>query len=276
MLGLPIEELAMFAAAIMAGGVVTGLLAGLFGIGGGAVIVPVLYEVFRIMQVPDEVRMQLCVGTSLAIIVPTSIISFRAHLSRGFLQVEILRRWIVPMIAGVLIGGLVAAVAPSFVFRGIFAVVASLLGAKFLFGTGRLKLGDHLPKSRIVMSIYGVMVGLYSSLMGVGGGAVATVILTLHGQPILQAIGISAGVGVVVSLTGAIGFMLAGLPMQELTPPLSIGYVSLIGFALMAPVTSLAAPWGARIAHALPKQTLEKAFGVFLILVALRFAITLF
>lgn len=276
MFGMPMGELALFAAMIIAGGIATGILAGLFGVGGGAVIVPVLYEVFRLMQVPDEVRMQLCVGTSLAIIIPTSIRSFRAHLARGNLPVAILRRWALPIIAGVIGGGFIAAVSPGEAFKAVFAVVATLLGSKFIFGTGRWKLGERLPDSRVLMSFYGILIGLYSSLMGVGGGAVATLILTLYGQPILSAIGLSAGAGVLISLTGAVSFMVAGIPAQALLPPLSIGYVSLIGFALMAPVTSLVAPLGARLAHALSKRKLEIAFGVFLLLVALRFLVSLF
>ncbi len=275
MFGIPAGELALFAAMIVAGGVATGLLAGLFGVGGGAVIVPVLYEVFRLMHVPEEVRMQLCVGTSLAIIMPTSIRSFRAHRRLGNLPVGILRRWALPIIAGVVIGGLIAAVSPPAVFKAAFVVVATLLGIRFLHGAGEWKLGTDLPKGNVLMTIYGLVIGLYSALMGVGGGAVSTVILTLYGQPILTAIGLSAGAGVLISTTGALSFMLAGLQHQALMPPLSIGYVSLIGFVLMAPVTSLVAPLGARIAHALSKRKLEIAFGIFLLLIGLRFVISL-
>lgn len=275
MFGLPLGELALFSAMIAAGGAATGLLAGLFGVGGGAVIVPVLYEVFRLMNVPEEVRMQLCVGTSLAIIIPTSLRSFRAHRKLGSLPVHILRRWAAPIVAGVLIGGLIAAVAPPAVFKASFVVVAALLGLRFLFGTGQWQLGEALPTGGVLNALFGLVIGLYSALMGVGSGAVSTVILTLYGQPILTAIGLSAGVGVLISLSGTLGFILAGLPHQALMPPLSLGFVSLIGFALMAPVTSLVAPLGARVAHALPKRWLERAFGIFLLLVALRFVFSL-
>lgn len=275
MFGIPAGELALFAVMIVAGGAATGLLAGLFGVGGGAVIVPVLYEVFRLMQVPEEVRMQLCVGTSLAIIIPTSVRSFRAHRKLGSLPAGILRRWALPIIAGVVIGGLIAAVAPPAVFKAAFVVVATLLAIRFLFGSGGWKLGAQLPRSHVLMTIYGLIIGLYSALMGVGGGAVSTVILTLYGQPILTAIGLSAGVGVLISVTGALSFMVAGLQHQALMPPLSIGYVSLIGFVLMAPVTSLVAPIGARIAHTMSKRKLEIAFGCFLLLIGLRFVISL-
>src|SRR5262245_9012532 len=164
MFGLPAGELALFALAIILGGVATGLLAGLFGVGGGAVIVPVLYEVFRLMEVPEQVRMQLSVGTSLAIIIPTSIRSYRSHLTRGNLPVGILRRWALPIVAGVIIGGLIAAVAPPAVFKAAFVVVAGLLGVRFLFGIGKWHLGDKLPEGHVLMSIYGLVIGLYSAL----------------------------------------------------------------------------------------------------------------
>lgn len=274
MFGIPAGELALFAAAIIVGGVATGLLAGLFGVGGGAIIVPVLYEVFRVMNVPEEVRIQLCVGTSLAIIVPTSIRSFQAHRARGNLPVEILRVWALPVVAGVLIGGLTAALAPSAVFKLAFVVIAAIIGAKFLFARESWRLGEKLP-GRFPMMVYGLIIGLYSALLGVGGGSVTAAILTLYGQPIHVAVGLSAGIGVVISIVGTIGFIIAGLPHQALLPPLSVGYVSLLGLVLMAPVSALCAPLGAHIAHALPRRKLEVAFGIFLWLIALRFLVSL-
>ena len=134
MLGVPAGELVMLAAAIVLGGIVSGVLAGLFGVGGGAIIVPVLYEIFRIIGVPEEVRMQLCIGTSLAIIIPTSIRSFRAHQARGELPVEILRIWAGPIFAGVVAGGFIAAIAPAALFKIVFIAMASLIAAKMLFG----------------------------------------------------------------------------------------------------------------------------------------------
>jgi uncharacterized membrane protein YfcA len=272
--GIPASELAMLAALIVAGALVTGFLAGLFGVGGGGVIVPVLYEVFRVMQVPDDVRMQLCVGTSLAIIIPTSIRSFRAHRARRDLPVEILRTWALPVTVGVLIGGVIAAVAPASIFKVAFVVIALTIGAKFLFGRESWKLGDTLP-GPFLMNVYGLIIGLYSALMGVGGGSVSNAILVFYGQPIHAAVGIASGIGVLISIVGTISFMIAGWPHQAMMPALSIGFVSLIGFVLMAPITAYAAPLGARLAHALPKRQLEIAFGVFLWLVALRFIVSL-
>src|ERR1700693_3431982 len=143
--GAPAGELALLAAAIVVGGLITGILAGLFGIGGGAVIVPVLYEVFRILGVPEEVRMQLCVGTSLAIIVPTTIQSYRAHRAKGVVIENIVRRWALAAVVGVGVGSVLAAFAPAAVFKLAFVVIASLIAAKLLFGRETSRLADPMP-----------------------------------------------------------------------------------------------------------------------------------
>ena len=270
LLGVPPSELALLAAAILAAGVVTGILAGLFGIGGGGVIVPVLYEIFRALDVPDSVRTQLCVGTSLAIIVPTAIRSYRAHRAKGAVLPDVVRAWTWPAVAGVGAGAVIAAFAPGAVFKLTFALIASSISFRLLFGRDNWRLADCLP-SGPAMTGYGFLVGLCASLMGVSGGSVSNMILTLYNQPIHRAVATSAGVGVPITIAGAVGFMLAGLPQQALMPPLSIGYVSLIGVALMAPVSSFTATYGARLAHALPRRRLEIAFGIFLLLVAARF-----
>jgi uncharacterized membrane protein YfcA len=272
--GIPAGELAWLALAIVFGGALTGLLAGLFGVGGGAVIVPVLYEIFRVIGVSDDVRVQLCVGTSLAVIIPTSIRSFLAHRAKGTLPVSILKAWIVPVALGVIVGGLLAAVAPTSVFKSFFAVMAFLVGAKFLFAKASWRISDTMPGAAL-MWVYGLFIGFYSAMMGVGGGAVSTLVLSLYGQPIHAAVGISAGVGVVISIIGTIGFVIAGLPYQSLMPPLSIGYVSLVGFVLMGPISAFFAPYGARIAHAMSRRKLELAFGIFLWFVAARFVLSL-
>ncbi len=266
--GAPAGELALLAAAVVVGGMITGILAGLFGIGGGAVIVPVLYEVFRILGVPEEVRMQLCVGTSLAIIVPTTIQSYRAHRARGVVIENIVRLWALPAIVGVGIGSVLAAFAPAAVFKLAFVVIASAIAAKLLFGRETWRLASELP-GRAGMAGYGFLVGLCSALMGVSGGSVSNMILTLHGKPLHNAVATSAGLGVTA------GYMLAGLPHQALLPPLSIGFVSLLGVAVMAPVSSLTAGYGARLAHALSRRRLEIAFGLFLLAASARFLASL-
>jgi uncharacterized protein len=266
-------ELALLAIAIVVAGVITGILAGLFGIGGGAVIVPVLYEVFRILGVPEEVRMQLCVGTSLAIIVPTTIQSYRAHRAKGAVIEKIVRLWALPAIGGVAVGSVLAAFAPAALFKLAFSAIAGVIAAKLLFGRESLRLADELPGGA-GMAGYGFLVGLCSALMGVSGGSVANMILTLHGKPMHNAVATSAGLGVPITIAGTAGYMLAGLPHQALLPPLSIGFVSLIGVAVMAPVSSLTAGYGARLAHALSKRRLEIAFGAFLLAASARFLVS--
>ena len=274
MLGVPPGEIVLLVIAVLASGVATGLLAGLFGIGGGAVIVPVLFEVFRILGVPDDVRMQLCVGTSLAIIVPTNIRSYLVHRAKGAVDHAVVKTWVLPALVGVAIGSVIAAFAPSAVFRLAFVVMAAVIAFKLLFGRDSWRVADDFP-GQPSMSVFGLLVGLSSSLMGVSGGSVSNMIQTLYGRSIHQAVATSAGLGVPLSIAGTVGYVLAGLPHWSQLPPLSIGFVSLIGVVVMAPVSSLTAPYGARLAHALPRRRLEIGFAIFLIVVCVRFVISL-
>ena len=273
-LGGPLSEIAWLALAIVVGGVITGLLAGLFGIGGGGVIVPVLYEVFRILGVPEDVRMQLCVGTSIAIIVPTTVRSYLTHREKGLVVPGVIRLWALPAVIGVACGSAIAAFAPSAVFKIAFIVIANFIAAKFLFAGDRWNLGDDLP-GRVPMTLYGFGIGLAGSLMGISGGSLSSIALTLYGKSLHQAVATSAGLGVPITIVGTVGYILAGLPHQAELPPLSLGFVSLIGLMVMAPVSSLTAPYGARLAHNLSRRRLEIAFGLFLMLVSLRFLVSL-
>ena len=273
-LGVPLGELAWLAAAVFVAGILTGILAGLFGIGGGAVILPVLFEAFRILGVPEDVRMQLCVGTSLAIIAPTTIRSYLTHRAAGLVVADVMRAWTLPALAGVAIGAIAAAHAPPGVFKIVFVLIAGAIAAKLLFGRANWVVANQLP-GPVPMSIYGFLIGLASSLMGVSGGSLSTIVLTFYGKPIHNAVATSAGIGVPITIAGTIGYMLAGWSHQASLPPLSIGFVSLIGVAVMAPISSYVAPYGARLAHALPKRTLEIAFGLFLLAAAARFLVSL-
>jgi uncharacterized membrane protein YfcA len=217
--------------------------------------------------------MQLCVGSSLAIIIPTSISSYRAHKAKGAVIPGIVRAWIVPVVAGVAAGALIAAYAPASVSKVAFVLIAGLIAAKMLSNRTWV-VASTLP-GRGVMGVFGFLIGLASSLMGVGGGSLSTIVLTLYGEPLHNAIATSAGIGVPITVAGAIGYMLAGLPHQAQLPPLSIGFVSIIGVALMAPISSLVAPFGARLTHSLPKRQLEIAFAVFLLAIAARFLVSL-
>lgn len=271
-LGIPAGDLAMIAVALAAAGAVTGILAGVFGVGGGAVIVPVLYELFRILGVPEDVRMALCVGTSLAIIIPTSISSYKAHKKRGTVDMNILRAWAAPVVIGTVIGALLARWAPPAVFKLVFVLVAGVNSIR-LIGNLNWKLGDDLPKGPL-MKVYGFVIGILSALMGIGGGQISNMLMTFHNRPIHQAVSTSAGLGLLIALPGAIGYMIAGWDKSGL-PPLSIGYVSLLGFVLFSPISIYTAPFGVKLAHAMSKRTLEIAFGLFLATVSLRFVVSL-
>ena len=273
--GVPLSEIAWLALAIVIGGIITGLLAGLFGIGGGAVIVPVLYEVFRALGVPEEVRMQLCVGTSIAIILPTTVRSYLTHRQKGLVVPRVIRLWALPAVSGVACGATIAAFAPAAVFKIAFVVIASFIAGKFLFAGDRWNIGTELP-GPVPMTLYGFGIGLAGSLMGVSGGSLSNIVLTLYGKSIHQAVATSAGLGVPITIVGALGYMLAGLPHHAELPPLSLGFVSLLGLVVMAPVSSFAAPYGAQLAHNLSRRKLEIAFSVFLLLVSLRFLVSLF
>jgi uncharacterized protein len=273
-MGVPLGELLLLAGLVVVGAVVTGILAGLFGIGGGALIVPVLYEIFAAFGVPEEVRFQLCVGTSIAIIVPTNVQSFRVHRDKSAVMIDVVRAWTGPAVVGVAVGAAIAAFASAAMLKIAFVAVAGIIAGKLLLGRDDWRLAGDLP-GRAGMAGYGFFVGLAASLMGISGGSIANMILTLHGKPIHHAVATSAALGVPITVVGTIGYVLAGLPQQAILPPMSLGFVSLIGFALMAPISSVTAPYGARLAHALSRRTLEVAFGCFLLLACVRFVVSL-
>lgn len=275
LMGYPVSELAWLAALIVVGGVITGFLAGLFGVGGGGVIVPVLYEVFRFMDVPADFRMQLCVGTSLAVIVPTTLRSYAAHKKTGAVIPGVLRLWTPAALAGIVIGSAAASFAPAEVFKIAFVTFCALMAAKMLAGSGRWNIATELP-GRVVLSIYGFAMGALSSLVGVSGGGFSTAILTLYNQPIHRAVATSAGLGVPITIAGTIGYIIAGWPHMAELPPFSLGFVSIPGFVLMAPVAAYMTSYGVKLAHGLSRRALEVAFACFLLLVGTRFLISLF
>ena len=202
--------MALLAAWIAGAGMLVGILAGLFGIGGGAIIVPVLYEVFRVLGVPEDLRMQLCIGTSLSIIVPTTVRSYLGHKKKGaVIAARGARSGRCRRCVGVAIGSVAAAYAPAPVFKIAFVIFAGFIAKRMLFGGDRWNLGKELPRPR-VMTVYGFIMGLFSSLVGVSAGAVSNAVLTLYGQPMQRAVATSAGIGVPITIAGAFGYMLAG------------------------------------------------------------------
>jgi uncharacterized protein len=279
--GLNPAELIELALLLVFVGALAGFLAGIFGIGGGAVLVPVFYECFRLAGVPLEVRMPLCIGTSLAIIIPTSISSFRAHFARGAVDMEILKRWWLPIVLGVAAGSVTARFAPERLFKIVFVMVAWSAATRLLLARESWKFGDDMPKG-FLMRLYGFFVGLLSTLMGVGGGLFANLLMTFYGRPIHQAVATSSALAVLISIPGALGYVYAGWPAAMRFPdvtalqlPFALGYVSLIGALLVMPMTLVTAPLGVRAAHALSKRALEMAFGLYLFIAGGRFVLSL-
>lgn len=262
-------EYLIFALALAAAGALSGVLAGLFGIGGGAILVPVFYHVFGLLEVDQSIRMHLALGTSLAIIVPTSIRSFLAHKKRGAVDLDLLKKWVIAVPLGTFIASAIAAYASSAMLQLTFAIIACGLAFRMIFNRESWKLGNELPQNPALFCV-GTGIGILSGLMGVGGGVVNNTFMTLYGRPIHQAVATSAGLGVLISLPGLLGYLWAGWG-NSLLPPGSTGFINWIAVFLIIPITLLVAPLGARIAHAMSKKHLERAFGVFLLLVSLQF-----
>ena len=272
--GISVGELALLVAAILIAGIVSGLMSGLFGIGGSTVVIPVVYEIFRLLEVPDDVRMQLSIGTALAVTVPTTLRAYFAHRAKSAVLDDALRVWIVPAALGVILGSYIAYVAPAAVFKTAFVLFALFMSMRFLLGRDSWRVADKLPGTP-VMTAAGFSFGALATLVGVAGGSLSTLFLTLYGVPFHTAVATSSGLGVIVGIPATIGYMIAGWPHQAILPPFSLGFVSILGVLLIAPASVLAAPHGARLAHRLSKRKLEVAFGLFLLLVAARFAASL-
>jgi uncharacterized membrane protein YfcA len=249
-------------------GCVAGVLAGLFGIGGGIVIVPVLEAGLGFIGVDPAIRMHVAVGTSLATIIPTSISSARAHHRRNSVDIEIVKRWAMFVLIGALLGAWIASQVHSRVLAMVFATLALLVALKMVFVPESRNLTEKVPRGPLV-TVIPTAIGCFSSMMGIGGGTFSVMTLTLFNEPIHRAVGTAALFGLAISLPATVGFMAAGWGDVRV-PAASIGYVSLIGFACIAPATVLAAPLGARIAHAFSARRLSMLFGAFLVLASAR------
>ena len=262
------EQWLILGVAMLATGAVAGVLAGLFGIGGGIVIVPVLETTLGFIGVDPAIRMHVAVGTSLATIIPTSISSARAHHTRKSVDVEIVRRWAVFVLLGALLGAWIASRVHSDVLATVFATLAFLVALKMLFMPESRNLTKEVPRGPLV-PVIPTAIGCFSSMMGIGGGTFSVMTLTLFNEPIHRAVGTAALFGLVISLPGMLGFVAAGWGDPRI-PTASLGYVNLVGFACIAPATVLAAPLGAKIAHAFSAKRLNMLFGAFLIIASIR------
>lgn len=266
--GFGLGSLLALSGALVTAGVVAGILAGLLGVGGGIVIVPVLYHLFTLVGIDEAVRMHVAVGTSLAAIIPTGASSAYAHFRRGAVDQALLRSWGMWILLGVVLGTVVGSHVSGEVLSAIFAVVAFLVALNMAFRPPDWTVAEELPRGP-VRWLLGAVIGFLSVLMGIGGGTLSVPILTACRYPIRRAVGTAAAIGLLIAVPGAIGFAWSGLGVAN-RPPFSLGYVNLAGLALILPASALAAPLGARIAHAIAPLLLRRAFALFLFLTSLR------
>ena len=260
--------LAVFIAAIVGAGVTGGLLAGLLGVGGGIVIVPVLYHILASFGVDEGLRMKIAVATSLATIIATSAISIRSHRKRDAIDVPLLKSWGVPIFIGVVIGTIFGGYADGRILAAVFATVAMAVALQMAFKKDGAKVRDGFP-NRVVKAVSGFVVGSISALMGIGGGTLSVPILTAYGFDIRRAVGTAAAIGFIIAIPGTIGYALSGLGEEDL-PPFSIGYLNVAAALALVPLTMAFAPLGARLAHSIPRRALQLCFAFFLAITAIR------
>lgn len=259
------SDVLLYAVLLAAAGFVAGILAGLFGIGGGVIIVPALYGLLSLLGY-TATALHVAVATSLSTIIATSVSSLNAHASEGAVDFAMLRAW-TPWVGagaagGAVIAGALSATGLQLVFGGLGIVVA----AHFMLSTAAWRLASDLPTGA-PRAVIGSAIGAASAVMGVGGGAFGATLMTLYGRPIHQAVATASGFGAAIGVPAALWLIFAGWA-EAGRPPLSLGYVNLPGFILIGALTTLSAPLGARLAHALPRAVLKRSFGVVFLLIS--------
>ena len=250
-------------------GIFAGFIAGLFGIGGGVVVVPALYYIFTLAEVDENIRMHLAVGTSLANIVPISIISALSHARKNSVNIDFLKFIFVSIIVGVTCGSIAVSYLEGSTLILIYSIILLFVAAQFFFWKDKWRLSPSFPEN-VTGHAFGSVIGFLSVIIGVGGGSISIPILKLYNFEIHKAIGTAAGIGTIVAVPGTIGFMIAGL-QNNVNLPLSFGYVSLVGLVLITPITIIGAPIGVKFAHYLSKSKLNLLFGIFILFMSIRF-----
>ena len=248
---------------------VSGFIAGLLGVGGGIIMVPALYYAFTVMDFDIVTRMHLSLGTSLAIIIPTSIMSAKTHMKFNAVDFKLIKSFGIFIILGVMLGTVLASNLKTPPLMLFFSFFAFLVGLFFIFF--REKVGANpRPISQTFKVVIGVGLGFFAVPLGIGGGSLGVPAMRLFGYPIKTAIGTSAAIGFLISIFGAMSMSFSGFFFDTVNTPLSLGYVNLPGFLVFVPVTMLMAPIGARLVHRTDKSLLSKIFGVFLLIIAVR------
>lgn len=254
--------------ALVGTGIFAGILAGLLGVGGGIVIVPVLFFLFQSFGVSAESAMLVATATSLATIVPTSISSIRSHQQKGNVDFGLLKRWAVFILAGVLVGSWLVTWVDGRWLTVMFGVIATLSALNMLFRTGKSALFQQLP-GQAGQSVMGTSIGFFSAMVGIGGGTLSVPLLTLYNYPAHKAVGTAAAIGLIISLPAALTLLLLGRTPDD-APGGTFGLVNLLGFVCIVPLTVLFAPVGASLAAKLDAAKLKKVFAVVLLITGLR------
>ena len=266
---LNINEIFNLLAVLAVAAAVAGFMAGLLGVGGGIIMVPALYYAFTVLDFDIITRMHLSVGTSLAIIIPTSIISTKTHMEYDAVDFKMVKSFGLYILLGV-VGGTFLAVnlkTPSLIL--FFSIFAFLVGLFFIFL--REKLVDNPKKiSNIIKNISGILIGFISIPLGIGGGSLMVPFMRTYGYDIRKSIGTAAAVGFLIALCGTITMITGGKVINNVTTPFSIGYINLLGFLVFVPVTMLMARVGAKAVYKIDKKLLSKIFGSFLLIVSVR------
>ena len=261
---IPLIQMALMLAVI---GAFAGVLAGMLGVGGGIILVPAFFYAFQTLGFEGPQLMQICLATSLATIIVTSVRSVSSHHKRGAVDWQILRAWAPGIVVGAVLGMLVVAQLRSATLQVIFGALALSVGLYMGLGRAEWRLGQVMPTG-LKRAILSPLVGALSVLMGIGGGSFGVPLMTLFGTPMHRAVGTAAGFGVLIATPAVIGFLL--MTVGQGKPPLTIGAVNLVAFGIIIAMTLFTAPIGARLAHGLDGKVLKKVFSVFLILVALN------
>ncbi|MFD2166339.1 sulfite exporter TauE/SafE family protein [Thalassotalea euphylliae] len=254
--------------ALAATGVFAGILAGLLGVGGGIVIVPVLFFLFQNFGVSPETAMVVATATSLATIIPTSISSIRSHHKKGNVDFELLKRWALFIFVGVLVGSWLVTRVDGTILTIMFGIIATLSALNMLFRTGKSALFNQLPH-HAGQSVMGASTGFFSAMVGIGGGTISVPLLTLYNYPAHKAVGTAAAIGLIISLPGALTMLALGTTPQD-APAGTFGLVNLIGFICIVPLTVLFAPVGASLTAKLDADKLKKVFAFVLLFTGLR------
>lgn len=248
-------------------GAFAGVLAGLLGVGGGIVLVPAFFYAFQTLGYDGPQLMQMCLATSLATIIVTSLRSVHSHNKKGAVDWTILRGWAPGIVIGAVLGMLLVSQLRSSTLQAIFGGLALVVGLYMGFGRAHWRLGDEMPKGPKRWA-YSPAVGFLSVLMGIGGGSFGVPLMSLHNVPIHRAVATAAGFGLLIAVPSVIGFLFVDMTMP--VPPLTVGAVNFVAFGIIIAMTLVTAPWGVKLAHAMDPKPLKRVFAVFLVLVALN------